>query len=531
LEFSLGTGVYSFAYDNMGRLIATTTQYSYLPGYNFQNSYTYDAASNRKSLTAPDGSTTSYNYDTLNRLSTLTNSLTGQFGFGYDALSRRTQLTRPNGINTNYGYDSVSHLLSVLHQSGSTTVDGAGYTYDYAGNRTSKTNYLNGITSNYGYDLIYELTQVTQGGSTTESYSYDNVGNRLSSSGVPTYSYNASNELTAASNGSYSYDANGNTLSDAQGRSYSWDFENRLTQAVNPGVGTTNFRYDPFGRRIQKSGPNGTTNYLYAGFDAHANVVETVDGSGSLIARYTQGDATVDEPYAELLGSAPSYYEADGVGSVTSLSSPLGTLTNTYAYDSFGKLTASTGTIVNPFQYTGRELDGGTDLYYYRARYYEQAIGRFLSEDPIGFGTGVNFYNYVSGNPLNAVDPTGLQEATLIGCTAGPFGCIGGGIIDVGQLLIPAAIAGMAYHSSHQTCPKRNCLPCIPPVGTRAYRLNIVPPSKPHFPFTGTHWHLYEMHQNPNNCQCFWHDLDISGDGSPPPGTSPIMPPAGGGFM
>jgi YD repeat-containing protein len=60
-------------------------------------------------------------------------------------------------------------------------------------------------------------------------------------------------------------DANGNTLSDPSGKSYSWDFENRLTQAVNPGVGTTTFRYDPFGRRIQKSGPLGTTNYLYDG--------------------------------------------------------------------------------------------------------------------------------------------------------------------------------------------------------------------------------------------------------------------------
>ncbi|MBI3645154.1 MAG: hypothetical protein HY233_04235, partial [Acidobacteriales bacterium] len=130
-------------------LIGTTTRYTFLPGFNFQNGYTYDAASNRTSLTAPDGSTNTYNYDTLNRLATLTNSLTGQFGFGYDALSRRTQLTRPNGINTNYSYDSVSRLLSVLHQAGSTTLDGASYGYDFAGNRTSKTNYLNGITEGY----------------------------------------------------------------------------------------------------------------------------------------------------------------------------------------------------------------------------------------------------------------------------------------------------------------------------------------------------------------------------------------------
>src|SRR5258708_24944554 len=162
----------------------------------------YDAASNKTQFTAPDGSTNAYGYDTLNRMATLTNSLTGQFGFGYDALGRRTQLTRPNGINSNYGYDSVSHLLSVLHQTGSTTLDGASYGYDFAGNRTSKTNYLNGITSNYGYDAIYELQQVTQSNSTTESYSYDAVGNRLSSLGMNPYSYNTSNELTATPSGS-----------------------------------------------------------------------------------------------------------------------------------------------------------------------------------------------------------------------------------------------------------------------------------------------------------------------------------------
>jgi RHS repeat-associated protein len=414
------TGVYSFAYDNMGRLIATTTQYSYLPGYNFQNSYTYDAASNRKSLTAPDGSTTTYNYDTLNRLSTLTNSLTGQFGFGYDALSRRTQLTRPNGINTNYSYDSVSHLLSVLHQSGSATVDGAGYTYDYAGNRTSKTNYLNGITSNYGYDLIYELTQVTQGGGTTESYSYDNVGNRLSSSGVPSYSYNTSNELTATSSGSYSYDANGNTLSDAQGRSFTWDFENRLTQAVNPGVGTTNFRYDPFGRRIQKSGPNGTTNYLYDG----ANLIEERDGAANVLARYTHG-VVVDEDFAMLRNGTSSYYQQDGIGSITSLSNLSGALAETYAYDAFGKLTAFTGTLTNPFQYTGREFDSETELYSSRARYFDPNAARFLSQDPIRFNGGMNFYAYVRNNPAVFKDVFGLQGCNAAQWAQSPGACSG----------------------------------------------------------------------------------------------------------
>src|SRR5206468_8711540 len=150
---------------------------------------------NRTSLTAPDGSITTYGYDTLNRLNGLANSWAGSFGFGYDALSRRTSLTRPNGVNTSYSYDSLSRLLSVLHQAGSTTLDGASYTYDAAGNRTSKTNYLNSVTDNYTYDPLYELTQVVQGTTTTENYNYDPVGNRLSSLGVPLYQYNPSNEL------------------------------------------------------------------------------------------------------------------------------------------------------------------------------------------------------------------------------------------------------------------------------------------------------------------------------------------------
>ena len=350
---------------------------------------------------------------------TLTNSLTGQFGFGYDALSRRTQLTRPNGINTNYTYDSLSHLLSVLHQSGMNTLDGASYTYDPAGNRTSKGNYLNGITSNYTYDQLYELTQVTQGGYETESYSYDAVGNRLSSLDVPTYSYNSSNELISNSTGSYTYDANGNTLSDPNGKSYSWDFENRLTQAVVPGTngGTTSFKYDPFGRRIQKSGPLGTTNYLYDGMSVNANVIQEVDNSGNVLGRYTRTHA-VDELLAELRSGTTSYYQQDALSSVTSLSSAAGALANTYTFDSFGKLTASTGTLTNPFQYTGRDFDPETSLSYYRARYYDQAIGRFVSEDPIRFAGSSIFYVYVHNRPVDATDPTGLW---ILVCSRGGF--------------------------------------------------------------------------------------------------------------
>src|SRR5262249_53623547 len=99
--------------------------------------------------------------------------MTGQFNFGYDVLSRRTSLTKPNGVNTSYNYDSLSRLLSVLHKSGTATVDGASYTYDNAGNRTAKTNQLSGITEQYTYDPLYQLTQVVQGTPPTAGPAYD----------------------------------------------------------------------------------------------------------------------------------------------------------------------------------------------------------------------------------------------------------------------------------------------------------------------------------------------------------------------
>jgi RHS repeat-associated protein len=120
----------------------------------------------------------------------------------------------------------------------------------------------------------------------------------------------------------------------------------------------------------------------------------------------------VDQQLAETRSSTTSYYEADGLGSVTSLSSSSGSLTNTYSYDSYGKLTASTGTITNPYRYTGREVDSETGLDYYRARYYDQTAGRFLTEDPGGFDQGSNFYEYAANNPAAYIDPFGLAAVS-----------------------------------------------------------------------------------------------------------------------
>ena len=226
---------------------------------------------------------------------------------------------------------------------------------------------------------------------------------------MSSYTNNSSNELTATSNASYTYDYNGNLTSKTNSTGttdYAWDYENRLTSVTLPNSGgTVSFKYDPFGRRSYKQSPNTTSIFVYEG----ANLVETVNGSGGIVARYTP-TTNIDEPLAESRSATTSYYEQDGLGSITSLTATNGSSSQTYAYDSFGNTTNSSGSLKNYFQYTAREFDTETNLYFYRARYYDPSSGRFLSEDPAQFGGAINFYDYVTNNPERFVDPTGLLQ-------------------------------------------------------------------------------------------------------------------------
>src|ERR1044071_4141207 len=133
----------------------------------------------------------------------------------------------------------------------------------------------------------------------------------------------------------FDYDLNGNivTKNDSTGiTTYAWDFENRLTSVTLPGSGgTVNFSYDPFGRRIKKVSPSGISVFAYDG----ENLIEEMNASGGVVARYAQG-LNIDEPLAMLRGGTASYYNADGLGSITSLANAGGSLAQTYTFDSFG---------------------------------------------------------------------------------------------------------------------------------------------------------------------------------------------------
>ena len=115
------------------------------------------------------------------------------------------------------------------------------------------------------------------------------------------------------------------------------------------------------------------------------------------------------------------YYHRDRLGNVTEISNFDGDVVQRYVYDSFGNVTiyddggnqiepTNSKFLKNPFMFTGREYDPETGCYYYRARYYCPDMGRFISEDPIGFAGSGNFYSYSINNPTNRRDPFGLES-------------------------------------------------------------------------------------------------------------------------
>ena len=353
-------------------------------------------------MTTPENKTVSYSYDNGNLLTRITTDL-GNFIFTYDAGNRRTTRTLPNGTTSTYSYDENSRLLGIQTTKNATTIDSTTYTHDNVGNRLTKTQ--PGINYSYGYDPIYRITQATPTGGShqAETYTYDQVGNRLT----------RANETPTTSNDT---------------TQYTYDDENRLTGvSIQKNIKTKqlSFAYDPFGRRIAKTlikdeigtdcdTPNicpRTTYYVYD----DKNIILEYNTSNEVTARYTHGPI-IDEPLsAEIktgISYTPYFYHADGLGSIVGLSDASGNIVQRYEYDSFGIMNITTqGNIRQPFTYTGREYDSETMFYYYRARYYDPKLGRFITRDPIGFKGGINQYSYVSNNPIRFTDPTGEIQA------------------------------------------------------------------------------------------------------------------------
>src|SRR6266567_6422223 len=228
----------------------------------------------------------------------------------------------------------------------------------------------------------------------------NSMGGSFARTGLPLAvgqtAYNANNQLTQWGTANLFYDLNGNmTSSGSDG--YTWDARNRLVSTLSG----ASFQYDAFRRRTTKMIGGTTTSFLYDG----ANAVQEVIG-GTNTANSLSGG--VDEVFQRTDSAGARSFLGDALGSTLALADSTGALQTQYTFEPFGNTTQSGSSTTNSFAYTGRELDAG-NLYFYRARYFNPSLQRFISEDPLGQQGGINVYAYAFNDPVDLTDPTGLD--------------------------------------------------------------------------------------------------------------------------
>jgi RHS repeat-associated protein len=392
-------GTVTIGYDNRSRVNSVTDVFGQIV------SYSYDANSNRTQLNLNGALNASYQYDVINRLTQLTDNASLNTTFAYDVINKLTSRTLPNGVVSTYQYDNLNRLTRLTHAKGANTLLDLQYQFNDVNNITQMID--NAGTHNYSYDPIDRLTAATHPNQPNESYTYDDVGNRVASHQGSSYTYQAFNRLVSANGTTFGYDTNGNQISKTEANgswTYTWDYENRLKQASLAVGVTVNYSYDALDRCIQRtSSSSGTARFVYDG----ADVLRDLDSSGSAVADYLNA-LGIDNKLRQTVSNTTSYFLTDHLGTTRSLADSTGNISSVLAYDSFGN--AISGSPVTRYTYTGREIDSDSSLMYYRARWYDAETGRFISEDPIGFLGGINLYGYVGNNPISYSDPFGLDR-------------------------------------------------------------------------------------------------------------------------
>jgi len=444
----------SFGFDWAGNLLSATNSagaYTMTPNpagwvtqvaapFDVTLTFGYDNAGNRTSVTDSFGGLTVSGYDALGNLRSrelgAPNQDTLKVTQLFNGAGQRTATERRvNGFvtsSTAFAPDGAGRSEAITHFDAFDIPQiGYSYAYNLAGDLLSKTDH--GVVKAYAYDEHGQLTSDNGSG-----YSYDLNGNRTN----PGYVTGAGNRIATDGTWSYSYDAEGNitgklNLVDGSTWVYAYDHKNHLIRAEHRSLDseqnlvldrTADYVYDAFGNRIAKSvdwdgdGPLNPEVLRFAldGWNSakatpvgneNWDVWADLDATGSLTTRYLRGDV-VDEVFARAEAGFEYWYWNDAQGSMREVVDASGLVKDAIEYDAFGAiLSESAPQFRGRYAWTGRELDAETGLYYLRGRFYSFDIGRFTSQDPLGFAAGdANLYRYVGNAPLTRSDPSGLQE-------------------------------------------------------------------------------------------------------------------------
>ena len=405
-------GTITRTYDALNRVTSYTDTYGKIIRYE------YDAVGNLSKLIYPDNTSVIYAYDANHNLIRVTDWANRVTKYTYDVNNRVVGITKPDGSVTTTIYDNMQRVTSTVEKNASgVVITGFEYTYDNLSRIVEEKVLANSTKMCYTYDNLSRVTARTvkklSDGSvvSTETFNYDAAGN-VTAAPNSSFQYDINNRLISFNGKTVSYDLDGNMLSNGS-LSCTYDSANRLVSA-----GGHTYTYNAEDVRIRNLCANEDTTYTY-NTNAKLSML-LMKTTGGVVTKYVYGKGLIGEE----TGGAFKTYHFDCRGSTIAITNASGNITDTFAYDTYGKQIARTGTSKVIFGYNGRDgvVTEDNGLIYMRARYYSPEMKRFINADIVAGGISnaitLNRFAYANGNPVSFVDPFGfsvLLGALLLG--------------------------------------------------------------------------------------------------------------------